>query len=171
VSVERITACAKTRVVYWIGVAGFALSACALQNSASTQIPSLPLPEPTTTVQEPTNVTDDLDLLFANVVAVQFEKLDKDTYRFDVTLFHDDDGEAPEYADWWQVDDLQGNELGRRVLLHAHSTAPFTRSQEIMIEPSIRVVIIRGHDMRHGYGGQIMRVDMESGVITALPHP
>jgi len=42
--------------------------------------------------------------------------------RFEVTLYHDD-GEHG-YANWWQVESLDGERLGRRDLLHAHGTPP-----------------------------------------------
>ncbi len=121
-----------------------------------------------TDTASPTESDDALDLRQANVVGVAFEPLGDGRYRFDVTLYHDDDGEAPEYADWWQVEDLQGNLLGRRVLLHSHSTAPFTRSETIEIPDDVRVVMVRGHDMRHGFGGQVMRVNLDTGEVTSI---
>ncbi len=108
----------------------------------------------------------DLDLKEANVVDVRFEDLGGGSYRFHVTLLHDDDGEAPNFADWWQVEDPEGNELGKRILLHSHSTAPFTRSEVVLIPPNVDQVIVRGHDMTHGFGGQSMRVDMATGNAT-----
>ena len=51
-----------------------------------------------------------------------------DTWRFDVTIRHPDTG-WDHYADGWRVLDMDGNELGMRVLLHPHETEqPFTRS-------------------------------------------
>ena len=125
--------------------------------------------EPTPTSQPlPSATQSDLDLREANVVAVEFEELDDGRYRFDVTLLHDDDGEAPSYADWWQVDSVDGQELGRRVLTHAHSTAPFTRSHVLEIPDEITIVIVRGHDMQHGYGGQAMQVNLETGQVEVV---
>ena len=50
------------------------------------------------------------------------------TWRFDVTLSHPDTG-WEHYADAWRVLDMDGNELGIRILLHPHETEqPFTRS-------------------------------------------
>lgn len=47
---------------------------------------------------------------------------------FDVTLSHPDTG-WDHYADGWRVLDMQGNELGLRVLHHPHvEEQPFTRS-------------------------------------------
>lgn len=51
-----------------------------------------------------------------------------DTWRFDVTISHPDTG-WDHYADGWRVLDMQGNELGLRVLHHPHvNEQPFTRS-------------------------------------------
>jgi len=107
--------------------------------------------------------TPELDLREANVVAVEIESTGDGQYQFDVTLYHDDDGEDG-YADWWQVETLDGEQLGRRELLHAHSTAPFTRSETIEIPDGTTCVVVRGHDQSHGYGGQAMVVAVESGV-------
>jgi hypothetical protein len=104
----------------------------------------------------------DLDLREANVVDVAFEPTGEGVYRFDVTLFHDDEGEDG-YADWWQVERLDGTRLGRRELLHAHGTAPFTRSAEIEIPAAVSCVVVRGHDKTHGYGGQAYLVTLETG--------
>jgi hypothetical protein len=106
---------------------------------------------------------EELDLREANVLDVAFQQLDNGQYRFDVTLLHDDEGEAPDFADWWQVEDPEGNLLGRRVLTHSHGNVPFTRSVTISVPESITLVIVRGHDMRHGYGGRAMRVDLRTG--------
>ncbi|WP_324757972.1 hypothetical protein [Haloarcula montana] len=106
--------------------------------------------------------TPELDLREANVVGVAVESTDDDQYRFDVALYHDDDGEDG-YADWWQVETLDGEQLGRRELLHAHSTAPFTRSETVSIPDSVSCVVVRGHDQTHGYGGQAMLVGLPDG--------
>ena len=115
---------------------------------------------------------NDLDLREANVTAVSVSR-SGESYRFDVTLIHDDEGE-PEYADWWQVETLGGRELGRRTLLHPHGTREFTRSETIRISPDIERVVVRGHDQTHGYGGQAMIVNLETGeheVIDQGPEP
>ena len=117
---------------------------------------------------DPQPGTDNLDLRFANVTQVEFERLDEGEYRFSVTLYHDDQGEAPNFADAWQVLDLAGNILGERELLHSHGTQPFTRSESITIPNDISTVIVRGHDMTHGFGGQGMRVDLTSGQTTPI---
>ena len=102
-----------------------------------------------------------LDLREANVVGIAVEP-DGDAYDFDVTLHHDDDGEDG-YANWWQVERLDGTRLGRRELLHAHSQQPFTRSATVEITAETECVVVRGHDRTHGYGGRAVAVDLASG--------
>ena len=110
--------------------------------------------------------TDNLDLQEANVVGVEFEETGGG-YRFDVTLHHDDDGEDG-YADWWQVERLDGSRLGRRDLLHAHSRQPFTRSETIEVPDDVNCVVVRGHDQIHEYGGVAMLVTLDSGAMWAV---
>ena len=105
----------------------------------------------------------DLDLREANVTSVELEARDGGAYRFAVTLIHDDDGEDG-YANWWQVETLDGDRLGRRDLAHAHGTRAFTRSETVDVPESADCVVVRGHDRTHGYGGQAALVDLESGV-------
>lgn len=109
-----------------------------------------------------------LDLEEANVTGVEVEALGDGTYRFEVTLVHDDVGEAPDFADAWQVEGPQGTVFGRRVLLHSHGNEPFTRSATIEIPAGVERVIVRGHDMRHGFGGQAMQVELASGRTTPI---
>ncbi|RAW45096.1 hypothetical protein DQW50_10645 [Halorubrum sp. 48-1-W] len=103
---------------------------------------------------------DELDLREANVVDVAFEPAD-DGYAFDVTLHHDDDGEEG-YANWWQVERLDGTRLGHRDLLHAHSEQPFTRSETVEIPDDVTCVVVRGHDETHEYGGVAAVVDLDA---------
>jgi hypothetical protein len=121
------------------------------------------------TSPRPTAATDEtatpsrtaLDLREANVVGVSVEQQNGE-FRFRVTLHHDDDGERG-YANWWQVEDLDGTQLGRRDLLHAHDRQPFTRSATVAIPAGVTCVVVRGHDETHGYGGQAMAVDVATG--------
>ncbi|PSP89685.1 hypothetical protein BRC90_05005 [Halobacteriales archaeon QS_4_69_34] len=107
----------------------------------------------------------DLDLREANVVGAAFER-DGGASTFDVTLLHDDSGENG-YANWWQVETLAGERLGRRTLRHAHGTREFTRSETIEL-PEVTRVVVRGHDRTHGYGGRAAIVDLESGEIEGV---
>ncbi len=116
-------------------------------------------------MQEHTPTPSNLDLQEANVLDVRFEKLGEFKVQFDVTILHDDDGESPSFADSWQVEDLDGNVLGERILAHSHGTTPFTRSATILIPEGIDLVIVRGHDMKHGFGGQAALANMATGEI------
>jgi hypothetical protein len=110
--------------------------------------------------------TDQLDLREANVVGVELSS-SGGGYRFDVTLHHDDDGEDG-YANWWQVETLDGERLGRRELAHPHSSDPFTRSTTVEVPEGTTCVVVRGHDQTHGYGGQAMLVRLETGATTPV---
>ncbi|WP_170469836.1 hypothetical protein [Ruegeria arenilitoris] len=76
-----------------------------------------------------------LSLLLAGPVLADPPTIEKviasqsgDTWRFDVTIRHPDTG-WDDYADGWRVLDMDGNELGLRVLHHPHvDEQPFTRS-------------------------------------------
>jgi hypothetical protein len=128
--------------------------------------------DPTTTdstaadTRAPLSDGPELDRREANVVDVEFER-DGTDYTFDVTLHHDDDGEEG-YANWWQVERLDGDRLGRRDLLHAHSQQPFTRSDTVAIPEAVTCVVVRGHDQTHGYGGRLVVVDLDSGATTSV---
>ena len=110
--------------------------------------------------------TGDLDLREANVVGVDVTT-DGGRYTFDVTLHHDDEGEEG-YANWWQVERLDGTRLGRRELLHPHAQQPFTRSDSYDLPADVSCVVVRGHDETHGYGGRAMLVDLESGAVREI---
>ncbi|WP_436902830.1 hypothetical protein [Halovenus halobia] len=84
-----------------------------------------------------TNEHTDLDLREANVVDVAVEA-DGQCRTFGVTLHHDDNGEEG-YANWWQVERPDSEQLGRRELLHPHSQQPFTRSETITIPDAVPV--------------------------------
>ncbi len=56
-------------------------------------------------------------------------------WRFDVTLRHPDTG-WDHYADGWRVLNMEGAELGMRILHHPHETEqPFTRSLSAVVIP------------------------------------
>ncbi|SEO72841.1 hypothetical protein SAMN04487948_104402 [Halogranum amylolyticum] len=118
------------------------------------------------TEADATTTSGDLDLREANVVGVGVQARNG-SYRFDVTLLHDDSGEDG-YANWWQVETPDGERLGRRDLLHAHGTQEFTRSETVEDPEGTNCVVVRGHDQTHGYGGQAMLVNLETGATTAV---
>jgi len=128
-------------------------------------------PEATDTSASPSSPTPtatpggELDLREANVTGVAVSGSGGE-YRFDVTLFHDDEGEEG-FANWWQVETLDGERLGRRELLHAHGTREFTRSDTFEL-PDVDCVVVRGHDQTHGYGGRAMLVTVATGATRAV---
>lgn len=156
-----------------VGTAAFLVSCTPARTATIPDLPrSDPTREPTATrtaemTQMPEStaspVGNDLNLQEANIIKVEFDALGDGRYRFDVTLLHDDEGEAPSYADSWQVWDPAGVMLGERVLTHSHGTQPFTRSATIEIPEGVTKVLVRGHDMQHGHGGQSMEVNLVNG--------
>lgn len=96
------------------------------------------------------------------VIAVS-ASLSADSWRFDVTVRHNDEGWG-HYADGWGVYDENGRELGYRALLHPHvNEQPFTRSLTAVIIPtSVKSVVIRAHDSIHG-DSKDFAVDLDWG--------
>ena len=110
--------------------------------------------------------TEDLDPREANVVDVSFEPTDG-AYRFDVTL-SPADGSEESYTDWWQVETLSGETLGRRKLQRSRGNEPFTSSKTIEVPDDVNCVVVRGHDQTHEYGGQVVIINLRTGGRTAL---
>ncbi|MCC3306265.1 hypothetical protein [Sneathiella sp. HT1-7] len=94
----------------------------------------------------------------ADVIDVKVVKVDADVYRFSVTVRHEDQG-WDHYADRWDILDMDGNNLGSRVLMHPHEDEqPFTRSKTLSLPMNVKKVRIRAHDKVHGTGGAEMVV-------------
>lgn len=102
-----------------------------------------------------------LDLEYAQVVFVQATQNSSGAWQFDTTVHHNDQG-WDNYADAWQVVDLEGNVLTERILTHPHDNEqPFTRSQAgIEIPEDVTQVIVRAKDNVEGFGGQVVLVDL-----------
>jgi len=96
----------------------------------------------------------------ADVVRVEVDRSGS-SYRFNVTVQHSDEG-WQHYADKWDIVGPDGKILATRVLYHPHvSEQPFTRSLSgVEIGAGISSVIIRAHDLVHGYGGLEMAVEL-----------
>jgi hypothetical protein len=123
---------------------------------------SPPPPTPTEAAPE-ANLSGNPDLDFAQVEFVRAVQAADGTWRFDVTVRHNDQG-WDHYADLWQVVDLQDNLLGERILLHPHDTEqPFTRSQSgISIPADVTRVVVQAKCNVHDFGGQEILVDLDS---------
>ena len=92
------------------------------------------------------------DTSVAAVVAVEVRGEAGD-YVFTVTVSSPDTG-CDRYADWWEVIDLEGGLIYRRVLLHSHVTEqPFSRSGGPVAIAEDAVVWVRAHMNPGGYGG------------------
>lgn len=96
----------------------------------------------------------------ADVIKVAVER-QGNSYYFAVTVQHDDTG-WQHYADKWDVVTPEGKVLATRTLYHPHiSEQPFTRSLSgVEIGAGVRSVVIRAHDLVHGYGGKEMTVSL-----------
>jgi len=160
----------RRRLLSLAAVVATGLAGCSGSDAPDSEAASATATETTTDApdSEAASATEvaDLDLREANVVAVGVEPRDG-AHHFDVTLLHDDDGEDG-YANWWQVETLAGERLGRRDLAHAHGTREFTRSTTVSVPDGTTCVVVRGHDQTHGYGGQAMLVNVEAGTTTAV---
>lgn len=93
-----------------------------------------------------------------DVVSLQYRR-DGSTYEFIVGL------EPPEGtggADWWQVETLDGERLARKAFDEPRTDGRVTTSSTVEIDDPGGVVV-RGHDVDAGYGGQVMLADLASG--------
>lgn len=82
---------------------------------------------------------------------------------FDLDVTMSSPYDTPErYADGWRVLSEDGKVLGRMTLAHDHaSEQPFTRSQPgLEIPEDVTSVVVQGHDIDHGYGGDKLRVEV-----------
>ena len=85
----------------------------------------------------------------------------EDRFAFDVRLSHADTG-WDHYADGWRVLDMDGSELGMRVLYHPHvEEQPFTRSLSgVRIPESTKQVQIQARDLPAGWNQETMVVTL-----------
>ena len=99
----------------------------------------------------------------ADVIEVNITPAGNNTYRLDVTVRHADEG-WKHYANKWEVTAPDGTVLGTRILAHPHvDEQPFTRSLSgVKIPTDIREVIVRAHDLVHGYGGKTVTIAVPS---------
>ncbi len=91
----------------------------------------------------------------ADVLSVDVSCDNDSICRFDITLKHDDEG-WEHFANRWEVLSPGGEILATRVLAHPHvNEQPFTRSlANVRIPGDLKELVIRAHDLVHGYGGK-----------------
>ncbi len=97
----------------------------------------------------------------ADVVGVKVAMESAGSYRFDVSVRHDDKG-WDHFANKWDVVAPDGTVLGTRELAHPHEAEqPFTRSLSgVRIPDGVDTVTLRAHDSVHKYGGASMSVEV-----------
>lgn len=84
-------------------------------------------------------------------------------YSFSVTISSPDLG-CNQYADWWEVLDVEGNLLYRRILAHSHvNEQPFTRSGATISLAENTEVYIRAHMNNSGYGDVVFKGSIANG--------
>ena len=97
-------------------------------------------------------------------VAVRGEE---NNYTFNVTVSSPDTG-CEQYADWWEVIDIEGNLIYRRILAHSHvNEQPFTRSGGRIAISSNTEVYIRTHMNNSSYGATVLKGNVSNGFNTA----
>jgi hypothetical protein len=101
------------------------------------------------------------DLNFAQVTHVNASQSADGSWCFDTSVRHNDKG-WDHYADGWEVIDLEGNQLGFRLLAHPHDNEqPFTRTQcAIQIPETTTQIAVRAKCNSHGFGGKPVVVDL-----------
>ena len=101
----------------------------------------------------------------ADVVAATATKTGENTYRFDVTVAHDDTG-WDHYANVWQVIGPDGAIIGERILAHPHvNEQPFTRSLSgVSIPTDITGATLRAGDLVHEFGGAELYLELPAEV-------
>lgn len=88
---------------------------------------------------------------------------EENQYIFSVTILSPDLG-CQQYADWWEVIDLDGNLIYRRILAHSHvNEQPFTRAGTAIDIASDREVYVRAHMNTTSYGSKIFKGSIANG--------
>lgn len=100
-------------------------------------------------------------LEYAQVTHVVATQKPDNSWCFNTSVQHNDQG-WEHYADGWEVSDLNGNQLGYRLLAHPHNNEqPFTRNLcNVEIPSNITQVVVRSKCNIHGYGGKAVIVDL-----------
>ena len=106
----------------------------------------------------------------ADVVKAVATQADDGRWTFEVTVSHPDTG-WQDYANGWDVVLPDGTVVKRRKgdaftrpLGHPHvDEQPFTRSQSRLVIPEdVQRVTVRAHELKHGFGGKTVEVDLPS---------
>jgi hypothetical protein len=95
----------------------------------------------------------------ADVVSVEAVRSGENTYQFNVTVSHGDEG-WNHYVNKWDVVGPDDTVLGTRTLYHPHvDEQPFMRSLPgVTLPKGTNTVTVRAHDSIHEYGGKVIAV-------------
>ena len=112
-------------------------------------------------------------MVYANeveIVDVKATQQKDKSWRFDVTLKHNDQG-WDHYANEWQVLAPDNKILGTRTLYHPHvNEQPFTRSLNgVEIPAGIKAVHIIAKDTLHGLSTKVVEINLDTQKIQTLP--
>lgn len=108
--------------------------------------------------EEMSETTDGIAAITAITVSGE-----ENQYSFSVTIASPDLG-CQQYANWWEVIDLDGNLLYRRILGHSHvNEQPFTRSGGSVNISENTEVYIRAHMNTTSYGSIVFKGSVASG--------
>ncbi|MFS4469560.1 hypothetical protein [Maribacter sp. 2210JD10-5] len=102
----------------------------------------------------------------AQVTEVKVSGMENE-YTFSVTISSPDTG-CSQYADWWEVLDMDGNLIYRRILAHSHvEEQPFSRSGGAVRITTETEVYVRAHMNNSGYGTVVQKGSVSNGFETS----
>ena len=92
---------------------------------------------------------------------------ESNAYTINTTISSPDTG-CDQYADWWEIIDLEGNLIYRRILTHSHvDEQPFTRSGSNIPLKNEDEVYIRVHINTTGYASAVQKGSIVNGFSAA----
>ena len=92
---------------------------------------------------------------------------ESNAYTINTTISSPDKG-CDLYADWWEIIDLEGNLIYRRILTHSHvEEQPFTRSGSNIPLKNEDEVYIRVHMNTTGYASAVQKGSIVNGFSAA----
>ena len=92
---------------------------------------------------------------------------ESNAYTINTTISSPDRG-CDQYADWWEIIDLEGNLIYRRILTHSHvEEQPFTRSGSNIPLKNEDEVYIRVHINTTGYASAVQKGSIVNGFSAA----
>ena len=90
---------------------------------------------------------------------------EENQYTFSVTISSPDLG-CQQFANWWEIIDLDGNLLYRRILAHSHvNEQPFTRAGGPVVISSTTEFYIRAHMNTTSYGIKVFKGSVSDGFL------